>query len=168
MGVTRDCMGTGFPAVPAIGGETVAPDLPDRRQIGRRTAGWGTRSGTLARRWLLAARHAVLALTALYLPFGLPGSARAQAVTDVSQSGGPQTQGTAVTPSLPSTTLVTPLSPLSVGEASVARPLWTFNPRIAVDQAFTDNARGSPPGQRRYDLYTTVLPGALVDFYSNH
>lgn len=64
--------------------------------------------------------------------------------------------------------MVEPISPLNIGGAAVTRPTYTFNPRISLDQAFTDNARGSPPGQRHYDLYTTVTPGALLDVSTAH
>lgn len=102
---------------------------------------------------------------AVLLAGGSP--ARAQVATPVGTAG-TGSLGQPVAPALPSTTLVTPLSPLSVGEAAVVRPLWTFSPRISIDQSFTDNANGGAPGNREADLYTTIRPGAVVDLYSQH
>ncbi len=83
---------------------------------------------------------------------------------------GVATQSRPVAPSLPSTTLATPISPLAIGGAAVVRPTWTFNPRISVDTAFTDNARGDPPGrgERAADLYTSITPGFVSDLYLQH
>lgn len=68
----------------------------------------------------------------------------------------------------PSAVLAAPINGLVVGPAAVIRPQFLFDPRIGVSQSFTDNAGGAPPFLRRMDTYTTVEPGALLDFTSAH
>ena len=114
---------------------------------------------------ILTGRHTALALSVSML---LLATAPVHAQSSQSTQPGDGTQSTPVAPSLPATTLVAPISPLAIGGAAVVRPMWTFNPRISVDTAFTDNARGAPPGQRESDLYTSISPGFVGDLYLQH
>jgi len=163
-------MGLGFSTFPgAEGGSGVAVGS-DGPQIGCKVAGSSRRGPWAARRVLrapVAPFRSMVLVPVLAILLAAGSTARAQVATDLG-TGGAGTLGQPVAPALPSTTLVTPLSPLSIGEAAVVRPLWTFNPRISVDQSFTDNANGGPPGNRESDLYTTIRPGALIDLSSHH
>lgn len=162
-------MGLGFSTFPGADGGSRVAARSGGTEIGCKVTGSSRRGPWAALRATRVPLSPALVLASVVATFlsSVP-NAQAQVSAGVGTTGSGAPDQRAIAPSLPSTTLVTPLSPLSVGEAAVVRPLWTFNPRISVEQSFTDNANGGPPGNRESDLYTTIRPGALVDVYSQH